>query len=176
MNPADVRLFRDAAFPCRISSSASALLPPSDRSGEPRRRRTFRTGAGATALAEHTEARKKRYLHTMIKFPCSCRWQPDRPAGVHARGRASAEGFTLVGTKATPYQEYLVKWNAVHQHFLVDPLDVIEGMIHVPTRPGLAMGSTRTRSRPDRSILPSEKRTGGDLAAGPSFLPALERG
>jgi L-alanine-DL-glutamate epimerase-like enolase superfamily enzyme len=39
----------------------------------------------------------------------------------------------------TPYQEYLVKWNAVHQHFLVDALDVIDGMIHVPTRPGLAM-------------------------------------
>ncbi|WP_267552224.1 enolase C-terminal domain-like protein [Rhizobium rhizogenes] len=39
----------------------------------------------------------------------------------------------------TPYQEYLVKWNAVHQHFLVDPLDVIDGMIEVPDRPGLAM-------------------------------------
>lgn len=39
----------------------------------------------------------------------------------------------------TPYQEYLVKWNAVHQHFLVDALEVIDGMIHVPTRPGLAM-------------------------------------
>ncbi|NLS00119.1 mandelate racemase/muconate lactonizing protein [Rhizobium sp. P38BS-XIX] len=39
----------------------------------------------------------------------------------------------------TPYQEYLVKWNAVHQHFLVDPLDVINGMIEVPERPGLAM-------------------------------------
>jgi L-alanine-DL-glutamate epimerase-like enolase superfamily enzyme len=37
----------------------------------------------------------------------------------------------------TPYQEYLVKWNAVHQHFLVDPLDVIDGMITVPTTPGL---------------------------------------
>ncbi|MBZ7924884.1 hypothetical protein LAC81_29545 [Ensifer adhaerens] len=39
----------------------------------------------------------------------------------------------------TPYQEYLVKWNAVHQHFLVDPLDVVEGVITIPDRPGLAM-------------------------------------
>jgi L-rhamnonate dehydratase len=39
----------------------------------------------------------------------------------------------------TPYQEYLVKWNAVHQHFLVDPLEVVNGMIEVPDRPGLAM-------------------------------------
>ena len=39
----------------------------------------------------------------------------------------------------TPYQEYLVKWNAVHQHFLVDPLEVIDGLIEVPDRPGLAM-------------------------------------
>jgi L-alanine-DL-glutamate epimerase-like enolase superfamily enzyme len=39
----------------------------------------------------------------------------------------------------TPCQEYLVKWNAVHQHFLVDPLEVIGGMIEVPDRPGLAM-------------------------------------
>ncbi|MDE1993554.1 MAG: hypothetical protein KGI75_13705, partial [Rhizobiaceae bacterium] len=39
----------------------------------------------------------------------------------------------------TPYQEYLVKWNAVHQHFLVDPIDIVEGMIEVPDRPGLAM-------------------------------------
>jgi L-alanine-DL-glutamate epimerase-like enolase superfamily enzyme len=39
----------------------------------------------------------------------------------------------------TPYQEYLVKWNSVHQHFLVDPLEIIDGMIEVPDRPGLAM-------------------------------------
>ena len=37
----------------------------------------------------------------------------------------------------TPYQEYLVKWNAVHQHFLADPLQVVDGMIEVPTTPGM---------------------------------------
>lgn len=37
----------------------------------------------------------------------------------------------------TPYREYLVKWNAVHQHFLADPLQVIDGMIEVPTTPGM---------------------------------------
>lgn len=39
----------------------------------------------------------------------------------------------------TPYQEYLVKWNAIHQHFLRDPVDPIDGLIHAPTLPGLGM-------------------------------------
>jgi L-rhamnonate dehydratase len=52
----------------------------------------------------------------------------------------------------TPYQEYLVKWNAVHQHFLVDPLDVIDGMIHVPTRPGLAMEIDASEIEANRSF------------------------
>ncbi len=39
----------------------------------------------------------------------------------------------------TPYQEYLVKWNAIHQHFLRDPVDPTRGLIHVPTLPGLGM-------------------------------------
>lgn len=39
----------------------------------------------------------------------------------------------------TPYQEYLVKWNAIHQHFLRDPVDPIDGLIHAPSLPGLGM-------------------------------------
>ncbi len=39
----------------------------------------------------------------------------------------------------TPYQEYLVKWNAIHQHFLLNPVDPVKGMIHAPSLPGLGM-------------------------------------
>jgi len=39
----------------------------------------------------------------------------------------------------TPYQEYLVKWNTIHQHFLKDPLTPEKGMIHAPTGAGMTM-------------------------------------
>ncbi len=56
----------------------------------------------------------------------------------HGHSSVATAHFSAVQSPIhTPYQEYLVKWNAVHQHFLVDPLDVIDGMITVPTTPGL---------------------------------------
>ncbi|MBN4064757.1 hypothetical protein JYU04_03370 [Dehalococcoides mccartyi] len=39
----------------------------------------------------------------------------------------------------TPYQEYLVKWNTVHQHFLKDPVTPENGMIKAPSGVGLMM-------------------------------------
>lgn len=39
----------------------------------------------------------------------------------------------------TPYQEYLVKWNRVHQHFLAHPLQPQNGMLRAPEAPGLNM-------------------------------------
>ena len=39
----------------------------------------------------------------------------------------------------TPYQEYLVKWNDIHQHFLAHPVRPVGGEIHVPNVPGLGM-------------------------------------
>ena len=39
----------------------------------------------------------------------------------------------------TPYQEFLVKWNAVHMHFLKHPLRPVDGMIHIPHAPGANM-------------------------------------
>ncbi len=37
----------------------------------------------------------------------------------------------------TPYQEYLVKWNSIHQYFLRDPVDPVDGMIAAPDKVGL---------------------------------------
>jgi L-rhamnonate dehydratase len=39
----------------------------------------------------------------------------------------------------TPYQEYLVKWNTIHQHFLRYPIDPVDGLIHAPTHHGIGM-------------------------------------
>jgi L-rhamnonate dehydratase len=53
------------------------------------------------------------------------------PAGLH---------FSLAQSPLlTPLQKYLVKWNAINQHFLAYPLVPEGGMLRVPTQPGLGM-------------------------------------
>jgi L-alanine-DL-glutamate epimerase-like enolase superfamily enzyme len=53
------------------------------------------------------------------------------PAGLH---------FSLAQSPSlTPLQEYLVKWNAINQHFLANPLVPEGGMLRVPMQPGLGM-------------------------------------
>ncbi|MBI62923.1 MAG: mandelate racemase/muconate lactonizing protein [Chloroflexi bacterium] len=39
----------------------------------------------------------------------------------------------------TPYQEFLIKWNIVHQHFLKYPEIPVQGQFRIPTRNGLSM-------------------------------------
>lgn len=39
----------------------------------------------------------------------------------------------------TPYQEYLVKWNAINQHFLAHPITPREGEVFANDRPGVGM-------------------------------------
>jgi L-rhamnonate dehydratase len=39
----------------------------------------------------------------------------------------------------SPYQEYLVKWNAIHMHFLKNPLWPVDGSIAVPSAAGANM-------------------------------------
>lgn len=39
----------------------------------------------------------------------------------------------------TPYQEYLVNWNEVNQHFLQTPLKPVRGSIPIPRGPGVGM-------------------------------------
>jgi L-rhamnonate dehydratase len=39
----------------------------------------------------------------------------------------------------TPYQEYLVKWNAINMHFLADQVMPKNGSIELPTGPGVGM-------------------------------------
>jgi L-alanine-DL-glutamate epimerase-like enolase superfamily enzyme len=57
-------------------------------------------------------------------------------------GHSTSAGIHFSVTQSpihTPYQEYLVKWNAIHQHFLVDPPKPVRGEIHAPMAAGLGM-------------------------------------
>ena len=57
--------------------------------------------------------------------------------------------FTSPATQSpihTPYQEYLIKWNEVHQFFLASPIRPEGGMIKVPETPEWAWSSTPRRS------------------------------
>ena len=40
----------------------------------------------------------------------------------------------------TPIQEFLIKWNAIHQFFLEEPLNPVNGTITVPDAPGMGIG------------------------------------
>ncbi|MEF3110737.1 enolase C-terminal domain-like protein [Raoultella sp. WB_B2P2-3] len=52
---------------------------------------------------------------------------------------ATAHFTTTQSPIHTPYQEYLVKWNDIHQYFLSEPLVPENGLIRVPEAPGMGM-------------------------------------
>ena len=52
----------------------------------------------------------------------------------------------------TPIQEFLVKWNAIHQFFLKNPLNPIDGMITVPDAPGLGLELDDLKVAAEREI------------------------
>jgi L-alanine-DL-glutamate epimerase-like enolase superfamily enzyme len=52
----------------------------------------------------------------------------------------------------TPYQEYLVKWNTINQHFLRDPIEPVAGLIHAPRRAGMGMELDTTKIETDGEL------------------------
>ncbi len=66
-------------------------------------------------------------VHDLITIPHG----HSTPAGIHFSATQSPIH--------TPYQEYLVKWNEVHQFFLASPIRPKGGMIKVPETPGMGM-------------------------------------
>ena len=52
---------------------------------------------------------------------------------------ANAHLSAAANTLAVPWIEYLVKWNEIHQHFLLHPLKPVNGVITVTDAPGLDM-------------------------------------
>jgi L-rhamnonate dehydratase len=66
-------------------------------------------------------------VHDLITIPHG----HSTPIGIH---------FTLAQSPIhTPYQEYLVKWNQLHMHFLKNPLWPVDGAISPPSAPGANM-------------------------------------
>ena len=58
----------------------------------------------------------------------------------HGHSAAATLHFSLTQSPIhTPYQEDLVKWNAVHQLFLRHPVNPVDGLLHAPAEPGLGM-------------------------------------
>ena len=58
----------------------------------------------------------------------------------HGHSTPSGLHFTLAQSPIlTPYQEYLVKWNAINQFFLLHKLRPQNGVLSLPAQPGLGM-------------------------------------
>jgi L-rhamnonate dehydratase len=58
----------------------------------------------------------------------------------HGHSAAATLHFSLTQSPMhTPYQEDLVKWNAIHQFFLADPVVPVDGMLRPTDRAGIGM-------------------------------------
>ena len=52
----------------------------------------------------------------------------------------------------TPIQEFLIKWNAIHQFFLEEPLNPVNGTITVPDAPGMGIGIDESKVESEREL------------------------
>jgi L-alanine-DL-glutamate epimerase-like enolase superfamily enzyme len=81
----------------------------------------------AGGLSETLKIAAYATTHDLITIPHG----HSTPAGIH---------FSVTQSPIhTPYQEYLIKWNEVHQHFLANPLKPENGVIKAPSAPGINM-------------------------------------
>ena len=58
---------------------------------------------------------------------------------------ASAHLIAAHPLVTTPWLEYLIKWNQIHQHFWKDPVVPVNGVVTVPDRPGLGTELDETK-------------------------------
>ncbi len=81
----------------------------------------------AGGLSETLKIAAHATAHDLIVIPHG----HSSPAGIH---------FSLTQSPIhTPYQEYLVKWNAINQHFLAHPIVPREGEVYANDQPGIGM-------------------------------------
>ena len=81
----------------------------------------------AGGLSETLKIAAYASVHDLVVIPHG----HSTPAGLH---------FTLAQSPLlTPLQEYLVKWNAINQHFLAHPITPQQGHFIPPVQPGLGM-------------------------------------
>jgi len=72
----------------------------------------------------------------------------------HGHSSAATAHFSAAQSPVhTPYQEYLVKWNSIHQYFLQDGLQVEQGMIRLnSTTHGMGMALDNSRIASQREV------------------------
>ncbi len=71
----------------------------------------------------------------------------------HGHSAAATLHFSLTQSPmSTPLQEHLVKWNAVHQHFLRHPVHPVDGLLVPNDEPGLGMDLDESRIETQRIV------------------------
>jgi hypothetical protein len=91
---------------------------------------------GATDFVRRNPIATKRVVRAMVRATDICAANPDWVAR-----RLVDRGFTprYESPIHSPYQEYLVKWNAIHMHFLKNLLWPVDDSIAVPSATGANM-------------------------------------
>ena len=71
----------------------------------------------------------------------------------HADSPSATIHFSLTQSPIhTPFQEHLVKWSVIRQHFLADPTLPASGLIHAPQQPGMGLDLDPSRIEADEEI------------------------
>jgi L-rhamnonate dehydratase len=65
---------------------------------------------------------------------------------------ATAQFIAAQSPTLCPMLEYLIKWNEIHQFFLLNPLKPVDGMITVPVRPGMGMELDQAKIESEREL------------------------
>jgi L-rhamnonate dehydratase len=97
----------------------------------------------AGGLSETLKIAAYATAHDLITIPHG----HSTPAGIH---------FSVTQSPIhTPYQEYLVKWNAIHQHFLEHPVMPVNGVITASTAPGINMALDKAKIESEEELMPA---------------------
>jgi L-rhamnonate dehydratase len=84
-------------------------------------------------------------ISEMMKI-CALASAYDLPVIPHGHSTPATAHFIAAWPEPTcPLLEYLVKWNEIHQFFLKSPLKPVNGVITLPTTPGLGMELDETK-------------------------------
>lgn len=91
-------------------------------------------------------------LSETIKI-CSLASAFDLPVIPHGHSsHATAHLIASQPPTVTPIQEFLIKWNAIHQFFLEEPLNPVNGTITVPDAPGMGIAIDESKVESEREL------------------------
>ena len=91
-------------------------------------------------------------ISEMMKI-CALASAYDLPVIPHGHSTpASAHLIAAWPVTTCPLLEYLIKWNEIHQFFLKYPLKPINGVVTLPTRPGIGMALDEDKIESQREL------------------------